>query len=158
MASIEDYTSGKVLKEAGQALSILKASEDSLAGTEIGERLLAEVGQYAPRLLDMASAERQIRAAERCAVGPRVCCSNNPEAEFTESVFLDDLAQGMVAAGRARTVSAQEAVDTLAKYKKNPLVMSTVSGKPMELCRTSPDTCIYWNMEKRGLPCLQRKP
>ena len=37
MASIDDYTNGKVLQEAGQALSLLKASDDSLAGTETGE-------------------------------------------------------------------------------------------------------------------------
>ena len=157
MASIEDYTSGRVLQKARQTLSLLKAADDSLAGTEIGERLLAEVGKYAPRLLDMASAAQQIRAAKRCAVGPRVCYSNNPEGEFTEAVFMDELAEGMVAAGKARMVSAQEAIDTLAKYKENPLVLSTVSGMPMELCRSSPETCICWNMEKRGLPCLQRK-
>ena len=158
MASIDDYTSGKVLQEAGRALSILKASDDSLAGTKMGELLMAEVGKYAPRLMDLASAAKQIRAAHRCAVGPRLCCSNNHEAEFTESVFLDELAEGMVTAGKARTVSSKEAIDTLAKYEKNPLVMSEVSGKPMELCRTSPETCVYWNMEKRGLRCLHRKP
>jgi hypothetical protein len=51
----------------------------------------------------------------------------------------------------------EKAIDTLAKYKKNPLVVSTVSGKPVELCRTSPETCVYWNMEKRDLVCLRRK-
>jgi hypothetical protein len=31
-----------------------------------------------------------------------------------------------------------------------------VSGKPAELCCTSPDACIYWNMERRGLSCIRR--
>jgi hypothetical protein len=158
MANIDDYTSGRVLEVAGQALALLKASDDSLAGTETGELLLSEAGKYAPRLLDMASAIQRLGAADRCAVGPRVCFSNNPETEFTEAVFLDELAEGMVAAGKARMVSRQEAIDTLAKYTKNPLVASKVSGKYMELCRSSPETCIAWNMEKRGLRCLQRKP
>jgi hypothetical protein len=158
MASIDDYTSGKVLQEAGQALSLLKASDDSLAGTQMGEMLLAKVSKYAPRLLSMASAAQQIRAADRCAVGPRICSSNNPEAEFTEAVFLDELAEGMVAAGKAEMASRHVAIDTLAKYKKNPLVLSKVSGKSMELCCTSPETCVYWNMEKRGLRCLHREP
>jgi len=158
MANVDDYTSGKLLEQAGQVLALLKASNNSLAGSELGALMLAEVRNYAPRLLDMAAAEQRIQAADRCAVGPRVCCCNNPEAEFTESVFLDELAEGMVAAGKAEMVNKQKAIDTLAKYRKNPLVLSTVSGKPMELCRTSPETCIYWNMEKRGLTCIQRKP
>ena len=157
MASVDDYTSGKILQEAEQALSFLKASNDSLCGTEMGKLLLAEIGKYAPRLLDMASAAEQILSADQCAVGPRVCFSNNPDAEFTEAVFLDDLAEGMVAAGKAKMVSKQEAIDTLAKYERNPLVLSKVSEKPMELCRTCPENCVYWNMEKRGLRCLHGK-
>ena len=158
MANVEDYTSGELVRKAAQAVSLLKAGSDSLAGTELGERLLAAVSEFAPRLIDMASAEQLIRASDQCAVGPRVCYSNTPDAEFTESVLLDELAEGMVAAGKAKKVSCQEAIDTLAKYKKNPLVASRVSGKHMELCRTSPEGCVYWNMEKRGLRCLHRKP
>jgi hypothetical protein len=156
MASIDDYTSGRVLQQAAQALSMLKAGDDSLEGTDLGNLLLAEVSKLAPRLIGMADAEQLIRSAEQCAVGPRVCYANNPDAEFTESVLLDKLADGMVAAGKARMVSPQEALHTLAKYKKNPLVLSTVSGKPMEICRSSCETCICWNMEKRGLKCLDR--
>ncbi len=105
----------------------------------------------------MATAAQKIQAARHCAVGPRVCCSNNPEVEFTEAVFLDELAEGMVSVGKAGMVSAQEAIDVLAKYKKNPLVMSVVAGKPLELCRSSQQTCLCWNMERRGLKCVSRK-
>ena len=157
MARVDDYTSGKIQEQAAQALTFLKSAEDSLAGTEQGERMMAVIGTFEPRLIDMAEAEQRIQAAEHCAVGPRACRENNPEAEFTETVFLDELAEGMAAAGKAELVSKEKAMVTLAKYKKNPLVLSTVSGKPMELCRTSPETCVYWNMEKRGLVCLGRK-
>jgi hypothetical protein len=157
MANVEDYTSGKIQEQAAQALAFLKSADEPLSGSEQGERMLAIISTFEPRLLNMTEAEQRIQAAEHCAVGPRVCHPNNPETEFTEAVFLDALAEGMAAAGKAEMVSNEKALETLAKYKKNPLVQSTVSGKPLELCRCSPDTCIYWNMEKRGLMCLRRK-
>jgi hypothetical protein len=157
MANVDDYTSGRILEQAAQALEFLKSADDSLAGSEMGDRMLANIRPFQPRLLDMAEAEQRIQAADRCAVGPRACYPNNPEGEFTEAVFLDELAEGMVAAGKADMVSKEKAIAALAKYKKNPLVLSTVSGKPMELCRSSPETCVGWNMEKRGLMCMKRK-
>ena len=157
MAKVDDYTSGRIQQQAAQALAFLKSANDSLASSEQGERMRAVIGTFEPRLIDMAEAEERIQAAHRCAVGPRACHANNPDGEFTEAVFLDELAEGMAAAGKAELVDKEKAIDTLAKYKKNPLVLSTVSGKPMELCRTSPETCVYWNMEKRDLICLRRK-
>jgi hypothetical protein len=157
MANVDDYTSGRILEQATQALAFLISADDSLAGSEMGDLMLAKISTFQPRLLDMAEAQQRIQSAGRCAVGPRLCCPNNDEGQFTEAVFLDELAEGMVAAGKAEMVSKEEAMDALAKYKQNPLVVSTVSGKPMELCRTSPETCVYWNMEKRGLMCLGRK-
>ena len=157
MAKVDDYTSGRIQQQAAQALAFLKSANDSLASSEQGERMRAVIGTFEPRLIDMAEAEERIQAAHRCAVGTRACHANNPDGEFTEAVFLDELAEGMAAAGKAELVDKEKAIDTLAKYKKNPLVLSTVSGKPMELCRTSPETCVYWNMEKRDLICLRRK-
>ena len=157
MATVEDYTSGRILEQAAKAMVFLKSGDDSLAGSKEGELLIAQIRPFRPRLLKMAEAEQRIQAAHQCAVGPRVCHANNPDAEFTEAVFLDELAEGMVAAGKASMVSSQKALEVLAKYKKSPLVLSTVSGKPMELCRTCPETCICWNMERRGLKCLSKK-
>ena len=157
MANIDDYTSGRIQEQAAQALALLNSADDSLAGSEQGKRLEAAIRSFQPRRIDMAEAEQRIQAAHRCAVGPRVCHPGNPAVEFTEAVFLDELAEGMAAAGKAEMVSKAQAIETLAKYKKNSLVLSTVSGKPMELCRSSKETCICWNMEKRGLGCLGRK-
>lgn len=157
MATIEDYTSGKVLAQAKEALSILKASDESLAGTPIGNLLSEKISSFDPTLLSREQAADVIHAAAHCAVGERVCYCTDPNAHFTEAIFLDELAQAMVAAGKARMATKAEAVATLEKYKKNPKVLSKVSGKPMELCCTSPDTCLCWNMEKRGLKCIRRK-
>lgn len=157
MAKVDDYTSGKVQQQAAQTLTFLKSANDSLAGTQRGEQMLAIISTFEPRLIQMAEAAQLIEAARCCAVGPRACYQNDAGAEFTEAVFLDELAEGMAAAGKAEIVSKQKAIDTLSQYQKNPLVISTVSGKPMELCRTSPETCVYWNMEKRDLVCLRRQ-
>lgn len=157
MANVDDYTSGKIKQQAAQVLAFLKSANDSLAGSEEGERIEAGIRTFKPRLIDMAEAEQRIQAARQCAVGPRACYPDDPEVEFTEAVFLDELAEGMAAAGNAEMVSKEKAVDTLAKYTKNPLMLSTVSGKPMELCRSSRQTCICWNMEKRDLACMKRK-
>jgi hypothetical protein len=157
LAKVDDYTSGIIQEQAAQALSLLKSSGDSLAGSEMGDLLLAKIQAFQPRRIDMTEAEQRIRDATHCAAGPRVCHAGNPQSEFTEAVFLDELAEAMVAAGKAEMVSREKAVGTLAKYRKHPLVLSTVSAKPMELCRTSPETCVYWNMEKRDLKCVGEK-
>lgn len=157
MAKVDDYTSGRIQEQAARALAFLKSANGSLAGSQQGEQLLAIINAFEPRLIDMTDAAQRIEAAHCCAVGPRACYQDNTGAEFTETVFLDELAEGMAAAGKAEIVSKEKAIDTIAQYKKNPLVLSTVSGKPMELCRTSPETCVYWNMEKRDLVCLRRK-
>jgi len=157
MASVEDYASGRLLAQAKAILAMLKASDESLAGSPEGENLLTIISVFEPTLLNSAEAVQVIHASTHCAVGERICGPNHPEAEFTEGIFLDELAEAMVSVGRARMVKKEEAVNTLEKYKKNPKMLSKVSGKPLELCCTSPDTCLCWNMEKRGLMCIKRK-
>jgi hypothetical protein len=58
--------------------------------------------------------------------------------------------------GKARYVTKQEAIEILGKYRENPLVVSVISGKPMELCRTWPERCLYWRLEKHGISCLDK--
>jgi hypothetical protein len=123
MANVDDYTSGRIQQQAALVLAFLKSAEDSLAGSKQGKQIEAGIRAFQPRLIDMAEAERRIQAAHRCAVGPRACYPNTPKVEFTETVFLDELAEGMAAAGKAELVNKEKAVDTLAKYKKNPLVL-----------------------------------
>jgi hypothetical protein len=158
MATVDDYASGKLLAEARQVFSLLNASDESLAGSLQGKALLEATSAWDPMLLTPGEAALAIRASTHCAVGERICGPNHPHAPFAEAVFLDELAEALVATRRAEMVTKEQAIATLDKYKKNPKVMCKVSGKPMELCCTSPDTCIYWNMERRGLECIQRKP
>lgn len=158
MATIEDYVSGKVCEQIEKAFQIFDAAgKSSLAGTRIGEILSANVGELAPRRLTIDQAARLIEEARCCAVGPRVCRAVHTEAPLTESVFLDELAEGMAKAGKAVEVAKPEAVATLKNYRKHPLIVTKVSGKHAEICPTWAQKCLYWNMEKHRLKCIQRK-
>ena len=156
MATIEDYVSGKVCQQIAKSFSIFDAAgKSSLAGTRIGDILSENVGKLAPRKLTLDDAIQLIEDARQCAIGPRVCMAVHTEAPLTESVFLDELAEEMAKAGKARLSTKAEAITNLKKYRK-PIIVTKVSGKHAEICPTWAKKCIYWNMEKHRLKCIQR--
>jgi Putative redox-active protein (C_GCAxxG_C_C) len=156
MATIEEYASGRLLPAVKEVLSMLTSSDESLAGSPTGNTLLEKIGPADATLLTVKEAVQVIGASARCAVGERGCLKLLPQAAFSETVFLNELADAMVEAGKARMVTKEEAVATLDTYRRNPKLLSKVSGKPLKLCCTSHDTCLYWNMERRGLACIRR--
>ena len=156
MATIQDYMSGKVCEQIKQAFSIFESSEDSLNGTEVGKAMLNNVKKLEPKKLTVDEAIILIQESKQCAIGERVCRSLHKETPLTESVFLDDLAGGMVEAGKARFVTKEEAIDNIKRKKKKPIIVSKVSGKHSEICPTWPKKCLYWNMEKHKLKCINR--
>lgn len=156
MATIQDYMSGKVCEQIKKAFSVFESVEAPLNDTEVGKSMLNNVKQLEPRKLTIDEAIKLIQEAMQCAIGERVCRSLHKETPFTESVFLDDLAAGMVECGRARFVTKEEATDNIKKYQKNPIIVSKVSGKHSEICPTWPKKCLYWNMEKHKLKCIDR--
>lgn len=157
MATVEDYVSGRVCRQLQKAFAIFDAAQSSaLAGSDIGELMLANVHILAPQRLTIEEAIQMVRDSRQCAVGARVCQAVHKESPLTESVFLDELAQGMVAAGKARPATEAEAIENLEKYAKHPIIVTKVSGKYAEICPTWPKKCLYWNMEKHRLKCIQR--
>ena len=157
MATIEDYVSGRVCIQLEKAFAIFAAAgAASLKGSDIGGLLLKNVGVLAPKKLTYEDATELIRKSRVCAVGPRVCMAVHTGAPATEAVFLDELAEGMATAGKARRVTPTEAVANLDRYRQSPLIASKVSGKYAEICPTWAKTCLYWNMEKHRLKCIQR--
>lgn len=155
MATIDQYKSGLVAKMVRQAYDVMQSTEGPVAESEFGRICQKQVSELAPMRLDQAQAERFIDDAERCAVGERACRSTFEGSPYTRSVFLDELADGLVEVGKAEYVSKEKAKEVLAEYR-NPIVISKVSGKYMEICRTWPKNCFYWNLEKRGLKCLTK--
>jgi hypothetical protein len=154
VAEVEDYTSGKVLDGIKRIFHVLESSGGSLKDAEIGKRMIEAMRKLDPIELSTEGASRLVRESNQCAVGERVCRALFRDSPCTESVFLDELAEGMVNAGKARYVTEEEAIEVLRKYPKNPIVVSKVSGKHSEICHTWPEGCVYWHLEKRGLRCI----
>ncbi|MFA5236575.1 MAG: hypothetical protein WC362_01810 [Methanoregula sp.] len=48
-------------------------------------------------------------------------------------------------------MTKEQAKTILAKYPENPLHLSKVSGRYLEICRSDPSVCIYWKMRRNGL-------
>ncbi|NNG00817.1 MAG: hypothetical protein HKM93_15630 [Desulfobacteraceae bacterium] len=156
MASLEDYVSGKAVADAKKALAILQSGTEDLRGTPIGGKLTTALASFSPRLVDMAAAGEMIEKAHTVAVGVRMCKEIDPESTHTEAVFLDDLAEAMIAAGKANPAAKPDAMAALRKYPENRLVVSKIEGKYQEICRSCRETCVGWHMERRGLKCFNR--
>ena len=157
MATIGDYISGRICEQIKQALSIMDdAPEGQIKSTKVGKALLENVAELEPRKMKVEEAIALIRESEKCAIGERVCRCLHPGSPLSETVFLDELAAGMVAAGKARFVAVDAAIDNVRKYHTGPVVVTRVSGKHAEICRTWAKRCVYWNMEKHKLKCIQR--
>ena len=135
VAEVEDYTSGKVLDGIKRIFDVLKSSGGSLKDAEIGKKLIEAMRKLDPTGLSADGASRLVRESNTCAVGERVCRALYKDSPCTESVFLDELAEGMVEAGKAKYVTKEEAIEVLQKYPKNPIVITRVSGKHAEICR-----------------------
>jgi hypothetical protein len=156
MATIEDYTTDVVCKQLKLAFSVFDTAKEPLNGTDIGESMLANVKKLEPKKISINETTKLIENSQKCAIGARVCLAVHKDTPVTESVFLDELAQGMIEAGKARTATKPEAIQTIKKYGKNPIIVSKVSGKYSEICPTWPKRCLYWNMEKYKLKCINR--
>jgi len=156
MATINDYTSGKVLKDVKLTLFSLKFVKIPIIGLLVKNELSKRIKNFEPKIIDIDTASKLIHESAACAVGERVCRSLNKNSKLTESVFLDELAEGMVKVGKAQFVEKEEAVTTLKKYPKYPLVLAKVSNKYMEICRSSPRDCVFYNMQKRKIKCLSK--
>ncbi len=152
MHNINYYTSGKAATDTKKGLLWLKFVKYPFIGSAIAKKLLEGAEEFKPKLLDITEASKLIRHSKKCAVGERVCRIIHKNSEITESVFLDELAEGMVDAGKARYVPLENAIETLKKYSKNhPLILSQISKKPVEICCSSIENCIYWNMQRSSL-------
>lgn len=151
MASIDDYASGRVLRQIRLAHAALGITGIPVAGRRVKSALERRMEPLAicPATLEEASAV--IERSRHCAAGERICRPIFPDTAATEAVFLDDLADRLVAAGKARNVTKNEAVAVLERYPGNPLLLSRVSGQYLEICRSDPAVCIWWKMRRAGL-------
>lgn len=155
MSTVEDYTSGKVLFYTELTLITLKFVKVPFVGDLIRRELSKRIEVFDPMLVDKEEAEELVRKSSECAIGERVCKEIHKNSKPTKSVFLDELAEGMVEAGKADFKNEEEAIELLNAYH-GALIASKVSGKYMEICCTCPEICVYWNMEREGFNCIER--
>jgi hypothetical protein len=155
MTDVNDYVTGKVVKDTRLGFFLLKFVNLPLIGSSVRNWMIIGTKKFAPRTIDMEEASKLVQNSLKCALGERVCRVLNRKSELTQSVFLDELADGMVQAGKANYAPKNKAINTLRNYsKKHAMILSTVDKKPMEICCSSKETCIYWNMERNGLRCV----
>lgn len=156
MPEVQDYMSGEILSIIKKGFRYFKFLKVPLIGPKVKKTIFRVLRKCSPQKINVEQASKLIQESNKCAVGERVCNILHKEAEFGESVFLDELAKGMVEVGKAKYVNKNEAIDTIMKNHKYPIIITKVSGKYMEICRSLPKNCIYWCSEKHGMKCIKR--
>lgn len=156
MATVNDYTSGKVVDNVKLTNIFLKFVNIPILGPFIGNKLLEKIKTFDPRIISIDEASDIILRSNKCAVGERVCRVINKNSQFTESVFLNGLAEGMIEASKAKPIEKEAAINTLKKYPKNPLILSKVSGEYSEICRSTPQYCVFFNLKRCNMKCLNK--
>ncbi len=150
------FLSGQAAKAVKLAYETMQALEKPLPETKFAEIFAKNVEELTPLAVNEKQASEYISTADRCAIGERLCKCEFPEAPSSCAVFLEELADTMVQMGKAEYASKEEALSALSEHKGRPMVVLKISGKYMEICRTWPKNCFYWNMEKRGMKCIKR--
>lgn len=158
MATIDDYKSGKAAKAVKQAYEAMQNLDKPLVKTKIASIFANHVKDLVPMAVNPSQALEYIKDTDRCAIGERLCRCEFPETPSTCAVFLDELADAMVSVGKADYATPEAAMDILAQHRGRPMIVSKIEGKYMEICRTWPGTCFYWNLEKHGMKCIRRRP
>ena len=156
MAKLADYLSGKVATDVKKGLEIINSLPEPLEESAIGMMVVEALRACQPLRVSLDQAKDFIDQAEKCAAGDRVCQGLHQDAPATKSIFLDELAQGLVEQGKAVWVDKDRAVEILSGYRGHPLMVSKVSGKYMEICRSWPKKCPFWNLEMKKVKCVNR--
>lgn len=157
MATIQEYQNGMAGKMVKLAVDLMQKKEGPLPECELRRQLIEHSKSMEPEIINLIRANEFIDQADSCAIGDRICYCEFEDVPQTCSIFLDELAQGLDQVGKAKLVSKEEAKEAIGKYVKHPIIITKVEGKYLEICRTHPKTCLYWNMEKKGLKCVTGK-
>ncbi len=157
MPTINDYVSGNILNLIKRGFHLFGYVKTPLVGRFVTKYGSYEMNKCDPVRISADAAGELIQGSRKYAVGQRVCNVLYGGADAGKSVFLDELAVGLVRAGKADYVPREEAVRTICQDRKGPIMITRVSGKHMEICRSIPKNCIYWNAEKHGLKCIKRR-
>ncbi len=150
MATADDYASGRILRSIRIGHAILSLAPIPVLGRTLAGALVKKLPAPAIKPVPGSAAREIIARSRCCAAGIRVCQPLFPDAPVTEAIFLDDLAERMVAAGKAVMLPPDQAREVLDRYPKNPVILSPVEGRYQEICCSDPATCLYWRIRRTG--------
>ena len=159
MTTINDYSNGKIIWHIKLLDFAIKLMKIPVAGGIIRREVERGIKRKRNRymLASMETLEELIENSIEIAIGPRICLDVHKDCEHpSRSVFLDELADALVKAGKAEKATKGDALRTLREGRLNghSCIVSDVSGKPMELCNSCKDCCILWKLENSGVRCI----
>ncbi|MHC1599097.1 MAG: hypothetical protein ACXQT0_05965, partial [Candidatus Methanofastidiosia archaeon] len=82
MADVNDYSTGKILRNVKLAFFLLKFAKTPIIGPLIKKGLLRKTKKFEPRKIDIITASKSIQRSNKCAVGERVCRAIHKKSEF----------------------------------------------------------------------------
>jgi hypothetical protein len=156
MATTDDYRTGKIVEGIRKAEALLGSRSAIADGDSAFERIREKILGFRPVWITRNETVGLIGDARIIAVGERVCRALHPESPETQSVFLDELAEAMVEAGRAVFVTTEEVELIIVRQQRQKFIASLVSGKYLELCAVHPPDCFFCKAERAGIRCFER--
>ncbi len=133
MGTVEDYRTGRIVEGISKAELVLGDRDALASGDPVFEL---------------------IRQSKILAVGERVCLALHPESPETQTVFLDELAEAMIGAGKATAVDTSGAESVIERQSSRRIIASMVAGRYLELCAAWPPDCIFCKAERAGIRCF----
>ncbi|NTU94364.1 MAG: hypothetical protein HGB29_09665 [Chlorobiaceae bacterium] len=157
MGTIEDYRSGRVLEGIEIALRMLDRDGEPYGISAERAHIEDKIRAFRPMVISEAAALDFVENARIVAIGTRVCHALHPDSPPSATVFLDELADAMIEAGKAVHATPEEAGNALKKRPRHPLVISMVSGAYREICASYRPDCVFWRSAQQGTDVFERR-
>jgi hypothetical protein len=159
MVTVEEYRSGEIFGYMKQIDIAVKLLKFPLIKNIIRKKLVEKLEKHRDHFL-LASHDNfdyLINSARTVAVGPRICY-HLYKKDLSYAIFLDELADVLIQIGSAKEVSKADAIIVMKEAQESGRLqlISKVSGKPLELCNQSIETCSLWKLERAGFRIIDR--
>ncbi len=159
MVTVEEYKSGKIFEYMKQIDLAVKLLNIPLLKNAIRRKLNRKLEMHRSDFI-LASQENfyhLINSARTVAIGPRMCY-HLFKKDLSYAIFLDELADSLIEFGYAKQISKEDAIIVMKEGKEcgRLQLVSKVSGKPLELCNQSLETCSLWKLERAGFKIIER--
>jgi hypothetical protein len=159
MVTVEEYKTGKIFEYMKQIDIAVKLLKFPLIKNTVRTKLTGKIEKHRGDfiLASRDTLDYLINSARTVAVGPRICY-HLYKKDLSYAIFLDELAEALIQIGYAEEISKEDAVIVMKEGKESGRLqlISKVSGKPLELCNQSLETCSLWKLERAGFKIMDR--